>query len=50
MEKTQRTISQNRALHLAFTQISTELVGQGIDVVWPSNDSLALQALIDSQT
>lgn len=26
-----RTISQHRALHLAFTQIATELVGQGID-------------------
>lgn len=30
MEKP-RTLSQSRALHLAFQQISTELVGQGID-------------------
>lgn len=30
MEK-QRTISQNSALHLCFTQVATELVGQGID-------------------
>ena len=112
MEKPQRTITQNRALHLAFTQIATELVGQGIerktivddlegysapvtpeflkevfktimytmyrktsttdlstsemtncfdvfahflsenygiDVVWPSNDQLAMQALIDQE-
>lgn len=114
MEKTekQRTISQNRALHLCFTQVSTLLVEQGIDqrtivkdlkgysapvtpeflklvfktimwtmyrkdsttmlsssemtncfdvfqkflqetygieVSWPSQDSLAMQALIDSQ-
>ena len=30
MEKP-RTITQNKSLHLAFNQISTELVGQGID-------------------
>lgn len=110
--KPQRTISQNRCLHLALTQISTLLVEQGLDqrtiirdlrgysapvtpeflklvfktiiwtmyrkesttelttvemmncfdvfskflaetykveVVWPSSDSLALQALLDSQ-
>ncbi len=29
--ETSRTITQNRALHLAFTQISTLLVEQGID-------------------
>lgn len=111
MEKP-RTLTQSRAMHLAFTQISTELVGKGIDqrtvirdlkgysapvtpeflklvfktimytmyrkesttqlstsemtncfdvfakflaetygieVVWPSNDALAMQALIDNQ-
>lgn len=31
MEKKPRSISQNRAMHLAFQQISTLLVEQGID-------------------
>ena len=112
-EKPQRTITQNRCLHLCFNQVSQSLIEQGIDqrtivkdldgysapvtpeflklvfkqimytmyrktsttdlttnemttcfdvfakflgeqygleVSWPSNDSLALQALIDSQS
>lgn len=112
MEKPQRTITQNRCLHMMFNQVSDQLIGAGIDqrtvvkdldgysapitpeflklvfkqimytmyrktsttelttnemttcfdvfqkflgenygldISWPSNDSLALQALIDSQ-
>ena len=31
MEKPQRTISQNRCLHLMFNQVSESLIEQGID-------------------